>query len=70
MGIVEVLTELAEAISGLFVKVFSQLTTIFFTITETGFTLTPLGYIALIGLVLSIVYRLFNFVRGLIRTRG
>lgn len=70
MGIVEVLTELAEGIGGLFVKIFSQLSAVFFTITETGFTLTPLGYIALIGLVLSIVYRLFNFVRGLIRIRG
>lgn len=69
MSIVEVLTQLGEGIAGLFVEIANTLATIFFTISETGFEMTPLGYIALIGLVLTIVWRLFNYVKSLVRGR-
>lgn len=69
MSIVEVLTQLGEGIAGLFVEIASTLATIFFTVNETGFNMTPLGYIALIGLVLTIVWRLFNYIRSLVRGR-
>lgn len=67
MGIVEVLTSLGQGIATMFVEVLQVLATVFFTISETGFEMTPLGYLALIGLVLAIVWRLFSWVRGLIR---
>lgn len=71
MGIVEVLSDLGAGIAGMFVEILQTLATIFFTISEAGaFTMTPLGYIALIGLVLAIVYRLFNYVRALLKNRG
>lgn len=70
MGIVETLTELGSGISSMFVSVLNQLATVFFTVGESGsITITSLGYIALIGLVIGIVWRLFNFVRSLIRAR-
>lgn len=71
MGIAEVLMDLGEGIGALFVSVLNKLATIFFTIGEGGaFSMTPLGYLALIGLVLTIVYRLFNYVRSIIRGRA
>lgn len=71
MGIVEVLTQLGEGLAQMFVSVLNTLATVFFTISETGaITITALGYIALIGLVVTIVWRLFNFVRGLITSRA
>lgn len=70
MGIVEVLTELGEGLASMFVTVLQTLAQIFFTVGEAGaITITPLGYIALISLVVTIVWRLFNFVRGLITSR-
>lgn len=70
MSIVQTLTELGEGISSMFVSVLNQLATVFFTVGESGaITITALGYIALIGLVVGIVWRLFTFVRGLIRAR-
>lgn len=70
MGIVEVLTELGEGLASMFVTVLQTLAQIFFVVGEGGtITITPLGYIALISLVVTIVWRLFNFVRGLITSR-
>lgn len=69
MSIIEVLTQLGEGVASLFVQIANTLATIFFTIGETGFQMTPLGYIALIGLVLTIVWRLFNYVKSLVRGR-
>lgn len=70
MGIVQVLTELGGGLASMFVTVLETLSTIFFTIGEGGaITITSLGYIALISLVVTIVWRLFNFVRGLITAR-
>lgn len=69
MSIIEVLTQLGEGVASLFVQIANTLATIFFTIGEGGFQMTPLGYIALIGLVLTIVWRLFNYVKSLVRGR-
>lgn len=68
-GIVQVLSQLGEGIATMFVNVLQVLATVFFTISETGFDVTPLGYLALIGLVIGIVWRLFTWVRGLVRGR-
>ena len=68
MGIASVLTSLGEALAGVFVSVANTLSGIFFTITEAGaVNVTPLGYLALIGLVLGIVYFIFNWVTKLIK---
>lgn len=69
MGIVEVLTSLGQGIATMFVEILQVLATVFFKISETGFEMTPLGYLALIGLVLAIVWRLFSWVRTLVRGR-
>lgn len=69
MGIVEVLTSLGQGIATMFVEILQVLATVFFKVSETGFEMTPLGYLALIGLVLAIVWRLFSWVRSLVRGR-
>lgn len=69
MGIVEVLTSLGSGIATMFVDVLETLATVFFKVTESGIEITALGYIALIGLVMSIVWKLFNFVKSLIARR-
>ena len=69
MGIVDVLTSLGTGIATMFVNVLEKLATVFFAVTESGIEITALGYIALIGLVMSIVWKLFNFVKGLIGRR-
>ena len=69
MGIVDVLTSLGSGIATMFVNVLEKLATVFFAVTESGIEITALGYIALIGLVMSIVWKLFNFVKGLIARR-
>lgn len=69
MGIVDVLTSLGSGVAEMFVSVLETLSTVFFTVGDNGITITALGYIALIGLVLSIVWKLFNFVKGLISRR-
>lgn len=69
MTFVEVLTSLGSGIAQMFVSVLTTLSSVFFTVSEAGvIEITALGYIALISLVLAIVWRLFNFVRGLIRS--
>lgn len=70
MGIVEVLTDLGGGLASMFVQVFNTVATIFFTVEETGVEVTPLGYIALIGLALSIVWGAFRLVKSLIARRG
>lgn len=69
MSIVEVLTQLGQGVASLFVEIANTLATVFFKVGEAGFEMTPLGYIALIGLVLTIVWRLFNYVKSLVRGR-
>jgi hypothetical protein len=70
MTFTQVLTDLGGGIAGLFVSILQTLATIFFTISETGVVnMTPLGYLALIGLVIGIVYKLFNWVVRLIKGR-
>lgn len=69
MTITQVLTDLGGGIAGLFVNILQTLSTIFFTISEGVVNMTPLGYLALIGLVVGIVYKLFNWVVKLIRAR-
>lgn len=70
MGIVDALTNLGTGIARLFTSVLQELATIFFTVSESGaITMTPLGYLALIGLVIGIVYFLFRWVAGLIKGR-
>jgi hypothetical protein len=70
MTFTQVLTDLGGGIAGLFVSILQTLATIFFTISETGVvSMTPLGYLALIGLVIGIVYKLFNWVVRLIKGR-
>lgn len=72
MSIIDVLKELAEAIAGAFVEVAQALGGIFFTATTentAGFTVTPLGYVALIGLVMGIVVLVFNWVTRLVKAK-
>lgn len=69
MGLVEVLTNLGGGLAQMFVSVITTLSTVFFTVSETGIDITAIGYIALISLVLTIVWRLFNFIKGLIKAR-
>jgi hypothetical protein len=70
MDIVTALTNLGTGIAKLFTSVLQELATIFFTVSEAGaITMTPLGYLALIGLVVAIVYYLFRWISGLIRGR-
>lgn len=72
MGLVNVLSDLGTGIATMFTSVLQVLSQIFFTIDATSgdITVTPLGYLALIGLVIGIVYRLFTWVRGLISRSG
>lgn len=74
MGLSEILSDLGAGIAGLFVEMANTLAQIFFTINTaegvTTFTITPLGYIALIGLVLSIAYFMFRWISSLFRQRA
>lgn len=71
MSLLNVLTELGEGISSLFVSIAQKIVTIFFSVTEGGaLQVTPIGYIALIGLVLSVVYFVFRWVASLVRGRS
>lgn len=70
MGIVEVLTDLGGGIASMFVEVFNTIATIFFAVTDTGVEVTPLGYIALIGLALGVVWGAFRLVKSLIARKG
>lgn len=70
MNIVNVLSELGTGIAKMFVDALNELTKIFFITGEGGaIVLQPLAYIALIGLVIGIVWKLFNFVKNLIKSR-
>lgn len=70
MGIVEVLSTLGTGVATMFTSVLAKLSTIFFEVTEAGaINVTALGYIALISLVLAVTWRLFNFIKSLIKGR-
>ena len=70
MTFTAVLSDIGGGIAGLFVSILQTLATIFFTISEAGVvTMTPLGYLALIGLVIGVVYKLFNWVVRLVKGR-
>lgn len=71
MSFASILTDLGGAIASMFASVAQTLSGIFFTVSESGaVTITGLGYIALIGLTLSIVWALFRFIAGLVRGRA
>lgn len=75
MGIVAALTELASGIASVFVSVLTALSEVFITSVEgTGgavaLALTPIGYVALIGLVITIIYFLFNWLTRLFKQRA
>lgn len=61
----DLVTGLAEAFS----SALSSVASIFFTSGTEGITLQPLGYIALIGLALSIIYFAINLVVKLVRVK-
>ncbi len=69
MTLTAVFTDLGGGIAGLFVSIVNSLATIFFTVSEGVVNVTPLGYLALIGLVVGICYKLFNWVTRLIKAR-
>ena len=71
MGLSNALGDLGTGIATLFTNILQVLAQIFFTVSEAGaITITPLGYLALIGLVLGIVYFLFRWITSLIRGRA
>lgn len=70
MTLTAVLTELGGAIADLFVSIVGKMSEIFFSVGSAGaISVTPIGYLALISLVLTIVYFVFRWVSGLIKGR-
>lgn len=72
MSIIDALKELAEGIGSVLVECAKQIGAIFFepsTLNATGFVLTPIGYIALIGLVMGLVTMVFNWVTRIVKGR-
>ena len=71
MSIVAALTEIGEGLASTLTKIISSIGDVFFTQAADGgaITLKPLGYIALIGLALSLVYFAINFVMRLVKAR-
>lgn len=70
MTLTAVLTELGGAIADLFVSIVGKMSEIFFSVGTSGaISVTPIGYLALISLVLTIVYFVFRWVSGLIKGR-
>lgn len=69
MGIVDVLSTLGTGVATMFTSVLAKLATIFFVVSEGAIEVTALGYIALISLVLAVTWRLFNFIKSLIKGR-
>lgn len=70
MSIVNALTEIGEGLASTLTTVIGSISSVFFsTGAEGAIELKPLGYIALIGLALSLVYFAINFVMRLVKAR-
>lgn len=71
MGFMDTVVEIGEGLGELIVTSATTVSKIFFVIGENGaFTIQPLGYIALIGLAGGVVWKAFNFVKGLVKSRA
>ena len=69
MTIADTLSDLVSGLAEAFTNALGSVASIFFTNGADGFKLEPLGYIALIGLALSIVYFAIKLVTGLIKVK-
>lgn len=70
MSIVNALTEIGQGIATTLSTIITSISGVFFaTGAEGAIELKPLGYIALIGLALSLVYFAINFVMRLVKAR-
>ena len=70
MSIVNALTEIGQGLASTLTTIIASISSVFFKTGEAGaITLKPLGYIALIGLALSLVYFAINFVMRLVKAR-
>ena len=70
MSIVNALTEIGQGLASTLTTIITSISSVFFKTGEAGaITLNPLGYIALIGLALSLVYFAINFVMRLVKAR-
>ena len=70
MSIVTALTEIGQGVASALTSILTSVSGVFFKTGEGGaITLKPLGYIALIGLALSLVYFAINFVMRLVKAR-
>ena len=70
MSIVNALTEIGQGLASTLTTIITSISGVFFKTGEAGaITLNPLGYIALIGLALSLVYFAINFVMRLVKAR-
>ena len=70
MSIVNALTEIGQGLANTLSTIIGSISGVFFsTGAEGAITLKPLGYIALIGLALSLVYFAINFVMRLVKAR-
>ena len=70
MSIVNALTEIGQGLASTLTTIITSISNVFFATGEQGaITLKPLGYIALIGLALSLVYFAINFVMRLVKAR-
>lgn len=71
MGFVEAIVDIGSGVGELVVTAFETMSQIFFNVSDAGaITVQPLGYLALIGLTLSIIWRVFNYVKSLVKARG
>lgn len=71
MSFMDTLVEIGEGLGQLVVTSATTISEIFFKIGENGaFTIQPLGYIALIGVAGGVVWKVFNFVKGLVKSRA
>ena len=70
MSIVNALTEIGQGLASTLSSIIGSISGVFFsTGAEGAIELKPLGYIALIGLALSLVYFAINFVMRLVKAR-
>lgn len=70
MSIVNALTEIGQGLASTLTAIIGSISGVFFEAgAEGAITLKPLGYIALIGLALSLVYFAINFVMRLVKAR-
>ena len=70
MSIVNALTEIGQGLASTLSGIIGSISGVFFATGAGGaIELKPLGYIALIGLALSLVYFAINFVMRLVKAR-